>query len=58
LRPVEVSRALDGQSVVAKGIQPGEVVVTDGQIRLTPGAKVEMKNPVDQNAKQAQERRQ
>jgi multidrug efflux system membrane fusion protein len=43
-RQVSVSRTIAGQSVVAKGIDPGEVVVTDGQSRLTPGAKVEFKN--------------
>jgi len=30
---------------VTQGLQPGETVVTDGQIRLVPGAKVEIKNP-------------
>jgi multidrug efflux system membrane fusion protein len=28
---------------VEKGLKPGEKVVTDGQIRLMPGAKVEIK---------------
>lgn len=43
-RPVTVSRTLGDQSVIASGVQPGEVVVTDGQLRLTPGAKVEVKS--------------
>ncbi|MCL5024080.1 MAG: efflux RND transporter periplasmic adaptor subunit [Nitrospirae bacterium] len=43
-RPVEVSRSLDGESVIGKGVRPGEKVVTDGQLRLVPGAKVEIKN--------------
>jgi multidrug efflux system membrane fusion protein len=30
--------------VIEKGLQPGEQVVTDGQLRLAPGAKVEVKN--------------
>jgi multidrug efflux system membrane fusion protein len=42
-RPVIVSRSSDGQSVVDKGLAPGERVVTDGQLRLVPGAKVELK---------------
>ena len=44
-RPVAVGRSLDGLTVVTQGLQPGETVVTDGQIRLVPGAKVEIKNP-------------
>jgi multidrug efflux system membrane fusion protein len=44
-RLVSISQTLAGQSVVATGIAPGEVVVTDGQIRLNPGAKVEFINP-------------
>jgi multidrug efflux system membrane fusion protein len=32
---------LDNETVVQKGLQPGEIVVTDGQLRLYPGAKVE-----------------
>src|SRR5436305_13393605 len=42
-RPVIVSRSSDGQAVVDKGLAPGERVVTDGQLRLVPGAKVELK---------------
>ena len=43
-RPVTVSRAVDNQSIIQAGLQPGERVVTDGQLRLVPGAKVEIKN--------------
>jgi len=43
LRPVTVGPALNGETVIEKGLQPGETVVTDGQIRLVPGAKVEIK---------------
>lgn len=42
-RPVTVARNLEGETVIAKGITPGEQVVTDGHLRLTPGAKVEIK---------------
>jgi multidrug efflux pump subunit AcrA (membrane-fusion protein) len=28
--------------VIEKGLSPGERVVTDGQLRLRPGAKVEI----------------
>jgi multidrug efflux pump subunit AcrA (membrane-fusion protein) len=29
--------------VITKGLSAGERVVTDGQLRLSPGAKVELK---------------
>ena len=44
LRPVTAKRTLDGQTVV-DGIKAKEVVVTDGQLRLTDGAKVQIKTP-------------
>ena len=43
-RPVEVGASFEGDTVIEKGIQPGEKIVTDGQLRLYPGAKVEVKN--------------
>jgi multidrug efflux system membrane fusion protein len=42
-RPVVVGRALEGETVIEKGLQSGEQVVTDGQLRLVPGAKIEIK---------------
>ena len=44
LRPVVVARTLNNESIVEKGLQDGEKVVTDGQLQLVPGAKVEIKN--------------
>ncbi|MFZ0035134.1 MAG: efflux RND transporter periplasmic adaptor subunit [Sedimentisphaerales bacterium] len=41
-RPVVAKRTLDGRTVV-EGVRAKEVVVTDGQLRLTPGAKVQVK---------------
>jgi membrane fusion protein, multidrug efflux system len=43
-RPVKVDRNIDNESVIASGLSVGEKVVTDGQIRLVTGAKVEIKN--------------
>ena len=43
-RPVIAGITRDGETVIEKGLQPGEQVVTDGQLRLVPGAKVEIKN--------------
>ena len=42
LRPLEVGPADDGMTAVTKGLQPGETVVTDGQLRLEPGSKVKI----------------
>lgn len=39
VRGVTVERAWRGLAVIAAGLEPGETVVTDGQIRLSPGAK-------------------
>ncbi len=43
-RPVVTERSLNGDVVVKQGLQAGERVVTDGQIRLVKGAKVEIKS--------------
>lgn len=42
-RPVTVSRTHGALAVVANGLKAGERVVTDGQLRLAPGSKVEIK---------------
>jgi membrane fusion protein, multidrug efflux system len=42
-RPVTVSRTQGPVAVVAKGLEAGEQVVTDGQLRLAPGARVEIR---------------
>lgn len=42
-RPVTVSRTQGPLAVVARGLEPGEQVVTDGQLRLAPGARVEIR---------------
>jgi len=39
-RQVTSTRNVEGLAVVDKGLKPGEIVVTDGQVRLVPGAKV------------------
>ena len=44
VRPVTVSRTRDDEAIVAKGLQTGETVVTDGQLRLLPGAKISVKS--------------
>jgi multidrug efflux system membrane fusion protein len=44
VRPVEVSRTIDGLSVVDKGLKAGERVVVDGQMRLTNGTRVDVQS--------------
>jgi multidrug efflux system membrane fusion protein len=49
-RPVTMNRTQGTLSIVGKGLQPGERVVTDGQLRLAPGAKVEIKQAQGRNS--------
>jgi multidrug efflux system membrane fusion protein len=44
-RPVTVSRVEGPNAVIANGLAAGERVVTDGQLRLVPGVRVEIKAP-------------
>jgi multidrug efflux system membrane fusion protein len=43
MRPVSVAEQVDQQAIIAKGVAAGETVVTDGQLRLTPKSKVDVK---------------
>jgi len=40
VRPVKVSRTRGEDAIVTSGLQMGETVVTDGQLRLLPGSKI------------------
>jgi len=42
-RPVTVQRTVDGFAVLADPLEAGTIVVTDGQLRVTPGAKVDVR---------------
>ena len=42
-RPVVTGGAFDGRVVVRDGVVPGDRVVTQGQLRLAPGTRVEVK---------------
>ncbi|MBF0508140.1 MAG: efflux RND transporter periplasmic adaptor subunit [Deltaproteobacteria bacterium] len=44
VRPVVVGKTQGREAVIDKGVQPGETVVTEGQLRLIPGSRVEIKN--------------
>jgi multidrug efflux system membrane fusion protein len=42
-KPVVVGRTINNETVIQKGLNIDERVVTDGQLRLYPGARVEIK---------------
>ncbi len=46
MRPVTVNRTSSGQSIIETGLRPGERVVTDGQLRLVPGSRIEIKQSI------------
>ena len=43
MRTVKPGTAVETMTVIEDGLKPGEQVVTDGQLRLVPGAKVQVK---------------
>jgi multidrug efflux system membrane fusion protein len=46
MRPIEVEFVTPaGEAVIAKGLSGGEVVITDGHLRVSPGGKVAIKGP-------------
>jgi membrane fusion protein, multidrug efflux system len=45
VRTVTAGPEIGEESVIDKGIVPGETLVVDGQLRLVPGAAIEVKNP-------------
>lgn len=42
-RPVVTGISYRGETVIQQGLAPNETVVTDGQMRLVPGAKIEIR---------------
>jgi multidrug efflux system membrane fusion protein len=50
MRVVTVGRTVNRETIVTKGIAAGETVVTDGQLRLAPGFKVEVVKAVPGDA--------
>jgi multidrug efflux system membrane fusion protein len=47
MRPVQTGITFDNKTVVTTGLNDGETVVTDGQLRLAPNMKVTIKNSAD-----------
>lgn len=44
IRAVKVLRSAGDNTLLAEGVKPGETVVTDGHLRLTPSSRVEIKS--------------
>lgn len=42
-REVMLSRTIGNETILDKGVRPGETVVTDGQLNLIPGIKVQIR---------------
>jgi membrane fusion protein, multidrug efflux system len=47
VRPVTIAFTQENVSVIASGISPSEVVVTDGQDKLQQGSKIEIRQPTN-----------
>jgi multidrug efflux system membrane fusion protein len=54
VRPIKEGRVVGDETVVASGLQPGDRVVTDGQLQLVPGARIEIKNAVEKGQANSQ----
>ena len=46
-RVITVDRPINSETVISKGLAAGEMVVTDGQLRLVPGSKVVVKTGLE-----------
>ncbi len=44
--PVQTGRRVGNEIVITSGLKPGDVVVTEGQLRVQPGAEVKVSAPV------------
>jgi multidrug efflux system membrane fusion protein len=44
-RLVRIGRTVGQETVILRGVAPGETVVTNGQVRLLPGSKVNVLPP-------------
>jgi membrane fusion protein, multidrug efflux system len=53
LRQIEIKRTQNLEAVIGKGLQPGEQVVIDGQLRLVNGAPVAVRPPQNEAPKTA-----
>jgi multidrug efflux system membrane fusion protein len=51
LRSVTIARQVGEMSMIKNGLKPGDVVVTDGQLRLVSGSQVSIKSGPGPSAK-------
>ncbi len=49
MRRVIPGDAVDGQTIIKRGLNGGETVITDGQLRVIPGGKVTIKGGLDEH---------
>jgi RND family efflux transporter MFP subunit len=45
VRPVKIGRLFGRETVIESGLEGGDIVVTDGQLLLTNGARVAVREP-------------
>jgi multidrug efflux system membrane fusion protein len=50
MQSIEIDLTEGEQTIIKKGLKPGDVVVTDGQSQLRPGAKVQARAPASQKS--------
>jgi len=50
LRPVTVARIAGVETVVTKGLAAGDIVVTDGHLRLVPGSRISIRSAQGEKA--------
>lgn len=53
MQSVTVARVSGGETVLAGGVQPGDIVVTDGHLRLVPGSRISVKGDGNQQVSQS-----
>jgi multidrug efflux system membrane fusion protein len=44
VQPIQIARTMGDEVVIASGLQPGQRVVTDGQLQVIPDKKVSIKS--------------
>jgi len=52
MRPVTCGLRLEGKAIIETGLEPGETVITDGHLRVVPGAKVAIKSGLESEGAQ------
>jgi multidrug efflux system membrane fusion protein len=50
MRKIVLDRTVGDETVILSGLGAGETIITDGQLRVTPGAKVQIATTSSENA--------